>query len=104
LYTTGFTVKPGRLGDSSNRVTTNPDCFSRLSTLHGAQRPVCGQGDAVSAGDAGTIDGVDGTSATLDVSELAGDFGDRSQATARKPISREWYRDEVIERFCLPVE
>jgi hypothetical protein len=49
------------------------------------------------------MDGIDGASTPLDVGELATGFGDRSQAKARMPISREWYRDEVIERFCLPV-
>jgi len=44
VYEAGITLNPARRGPGSvARVTTNPDCVRRFSTLHKAQSPVRGQ-------------------------------------------------------------
>jgi hypothetical protein len=43
MYATGMTLNPGRrVGGSLTRLTTKPDCPSRLSTLQSAHFPVRG--------------------------------------------------------------
>jgi hypothetical protein len=44
MYATGTTLNPGRrVGASLTRLTTKPDCPSRISTLQSAHWPVRGQ-------------------------------------------------------------
>ena len=44
MYEAGSTLNPARRGPGSvARLTTNPDCVRRFSTLHKAQSPVRGQ-------------------------------------------------------------